>query len=445
MRISILRRYRSVLFGARAISLIAVASAVVAVSVVSPPPADAVTVGQLKTPAGLCLDNKGGVTSQNNPVLIWTCNGGPQQTWTGADNGSIQVQGQCLTPYGGIVRAYVPVVIARCNGGPAQTWTLRSNGTFSIRNSTLCLDNPNNSTRPGNAVQLYACNASDAQRWLVVVSGFPAPTTPPPVTTPPVTTPPPPPASSNPSGVSAPKGDLPGWQQIFVDDFSKPSATGSWANDCDPAKIVYTGAEGQKWRTYPKCYKDTYQKRPYRADAVLSTHDSVADYWLRQVDGIPAGASISPVINSAGQNQTYGRYTARFKVDTPNLREYYVAWLLWPQSEKWPVDGEMDFPEGSLAGSPGGFHHYSGAGSCVGGCQDQASATSAKFTEWHTYTMEWSPGRVRYILDDTVVLDSTKWVPSTPMRWELQTETNGNGSSSGHLLLDWVSVYRWVG
>jgi len=31
------------------------------------------------------------------------------------------------------------------------------------------------------------------------------------------------------------------------------------------------------------------------------------------------------------------------------------------------------------------------------------------------------------------------------MRWELQTETNGTGNSNGHLLLDWVSVYSWVG
>ena len=53
----------------------------------------------------------------------------------------------------------------------------------------------------------------------------------------------------------------------------------------------------------------------------------------------------------------------------------------------------------------------------------------ARFTDWHTYTIEWSPGRVRYLLDDVVVLDSTEWVPTTPMRWQLQTETRGDGNN----------------
>lgn len=416
----------------RSMFLFVVMSLLAAMTVVVAPTAHAATVGQLKTPAGLCLDNKGGVTTQNNPVQIWDCNGTGAQTWTGADDGTLQVQGRCLAPKYGSIQAGAAVVVVGCTGAASQRWTLRSNGNVAVRDSSVCLTNPNNSTQTGTTMRLAACQTVDSQRWLVVTSG----------STPPTTTPP---ASSNLSGVAAPKGDLPGWKQIFVDEFGKPSAAGSWANDCEPAKTVYTGSEGQQWRTYPKCYKDTYQKRPYRPDAVLSTHDGVVDYSLRQVDGVPAGASISPVINAGGQNQTYGRYTARFKVDTPNLQEYYVAWLLWPQSEKWPVDGEEDFPEGGLSGSPGGYHHYSGAGSCVGGCQDSASPTSAKFTEWHTYTIEWSPGRIRYILDDAVILDSTNWVPSTPMRWELQTETNGNGNNSGHLLLDWVSVYSWAG
>jgi beta-glucanase (GH16 family) len=132
-------------------------------------------------------------------------------------------------------------------------------------------------------------------------------------------------------------------------------------------------------------------------------------------------------------------------VDSPDLSEYYAAWLLWPQSENWPYDGEFDFPEGALSGNVGGFHHFSGEGSCADGCKTPALDIGAQFTDWHTYTMEWSPGRIRYLLDDTVVLDSTDFVPSTPMRWELQTETKGDGNSEGNLILDWVSVYSWNG
>ena len=246
------------------------------------------------------------------------------------------------------------------------------------------------------------------------------------------------------SGQFVPRADYTNWKHVFYDDFDKDAPLGSWGEDWDGNKIVYIGAQSQQWRAYPKSYKDTYDKRPYRSDRVLSVKNSILNFWLHTVDGLPAGANPSPIIASGSQYQTYGRYSARFKVDSPNMNEYYVAWLLWPQSERWPQDGEFDFPEGNLAGNVGGFHHYSGAGSCSNGCQDVANIpANTKFTDWHTYTIEWSPGRVKYILDDTVVLNSTKWVPSGPMRWQLQTETKGNGTSSGNLMLDWVSVWSY--
>lgn len=246
--------------------------------------------------------------------------------------------------------------------------------------------------------------------------------------------------NSSPSGEPMPVGDLPGWKLVFYDDFTKAAALGSWGSECDANKIVYTGAKEQKWKSYPECFRDTYQKRPYRADSVLSVKDGVLNFFLHPVNGEPAGANPSPVINNS-QYQTYGRYTARFKVDSPDLSEYYVAWLLWPQSGKWPDDGEEDFPEGPLADTVGGFHHYAGEGACVG-CQDKA-VSDKKFTAWHTYTIEWRPNNIKYILDEKIILDSDKWVPAIPMRWQLQTETKGFGTHSGNLMVDWVAIYEY--
>lgn len=244
------------------------------------------------------------------------------------------------------------------------------------------------------------------------------------------------------SGQLVPVGDLPGWKQIFYDDFTKDAPLGSWGSECNSDNIVYTGARGQKWKSYPKCFTDTYQKRPYRADSVLYVKDGMLIFHLHPVDGQPAGANPSPVINGNDQYQTYGRYTARFKVSNSSLSEYHIAWLLWPKSEKWPEGGEEDFPEGSLGGNIGGFHHYAGEGACVG-CQDPV-ATNEKFTDWHTYTIEWRPSNIKYILDGKVILNSNNWVPDKPMRWQLQTETKGYGSHSGKLMVDWVAVYKYV-
>lgn len=237
-----------------------------------------------------------------------------------------------------------------------------------------------------------------------------------------------------------PRGDLPGWKQVFFDDFDRDAPVGSWANECSPYDVVYTGAEGQQWLTYPRCFPDTFDRRPYRADEVLSVDNGYLVFDLHNVDGVPAGASASPILDTGSQYQTYGRYSVRMRVDTPDLDEYYVAWLLWPQSEQWPRDGELDFPEGWLSRTVGGWQHFAGEGSCDG-CKIPSRDIGARFTDWHTYTIEWSPGRVRYLLDDTVVLDSTQWVPTTPMRWQLQTETRGDGNNRGRVLVDWAAVW----
>jgi beta-glucanase (GH16 family) len=165
-------------------------------------------------------------------------------------------------------------------------------------------------------------------------------------------------------------------------------------------------------------------------------HDGVLDFFLHQVDGQPAGANPSPVITGSSQYQTYGRYDARFKVDSPDLSEYYVAWLLWPQSEGDWQCAESDYPEGGLDGTVGGFAHYGCSGD-----QDEIDGGGARYTDWHTYTQEWMPGERKYYVDNKVVATSTNQVYDKPQRWQLQTETNGDGNSSGHLTVDWVTVY----
>jgi hypothetical protein len=255
---------------------------------------------------------------------------------------------------------------------------------------------------------------------------------------------PPPPPSGNPSGVSVPTADLPGWHNIFWDDFTLDAPIGSFASASDPSKIVYTGAQGQKWQAYPQTYLDSYQNRPYRSDAVLSVSNSCLDFYLHNVDGIPAGANPSPVITGTSREVLYGRFSTRFRVTNNTLSEYYVAWMV-VDANNYPMDGEEDWPEGNLNGNVSGFHHAPRAlGSTV---YDQIVANvpaGTVFTDWHTYTHEWTPGRMRFLLDDVVVLDSTQWVPTGASRWQLQTETNGFGTHQGHLECDWVSVWAYA-
>ncbi len=248
-------------------------------------------------------------------------------------------------------------------------------------------------------------------------------------------------ACHSPSGEDMPVGDLAGWRQVMTEDFTLDAPQGSWGTECDHTHIDYVGATGTQWRSYPRCFLDTYQGRPYRSDAVLSVHDGVLDFNLHQVDGQPAGANPSPILSTGTQYQTYGRYVARMRVTTPPSWGY-AAWLLWPETEEWS-DGEIDFPEGYLDGEVFGFTHCVGTPTVNCGAADTDGAT---FTDWHTYVTEWSPGRVRFLLDGDVVMDYVGEVPTVPMRWQLQTETNGPAADeAGHVEVDWVTAYEWSG
>lgn len=248
---------------------------------------------------------------------------------------------------------------------------------------------------------------------------------------------------ANPSGQPLPVGNLAGWTQVFLEDFNVDAPTGSWGTTVADV-VVYTGDHSGKWTVYPDGWPSTNSgSNPgYMPSAVLSCHDSVLDFYLHQVNGLPAGANPCPYINGTDGYQAYGRYDARFKVvynDDSQLDQYAIAWLLWPKNDADWQSAESDFPEQDNLNqqSVDAFAHYGGSGN-----QDYFTA-AVDLTQWHTYTQEWLPGQRSYYLDGTLVGTSTNQVWSGIERWQLQTElsTASDPTTTGHILLDWVSVY----
>ncbi len=423
---------------------------------------------------GKCLENWFNAQRNTNFISTYRCDGNNQaQKWAMAGDGSIRTkENYCLdVPYA-TKKVGTRIWLWQCNGTVAQKWEIRSDGTIRNPNSSLCLEITATDTFLGGPnVLLQTCNGNNQRQiWTVPTAPLPLPTLPPTNPPAPAPTPSPTPApastpATSPSKEAMPGNDIPGWRQVFTDDFTRPAALGSWGSECDHLRTVYTGlasaalgAANTQWRSYPQCFSDTYQKRPYRADQVLSVHDGVLDFHLHKVDGQPAGANPSPIIKNGSQYQLYGRYAARFRVtNASQLSDYYAAWLLWPQTENWngsgPGDGEIDFPEGSLNGAVGGFNHclYNNSYNCA-----SANTGGVNFSDWHTYVIEWTPEAIRFFLDgrkipltlgdDRVVDEYTDHanIPNVPMRWQLQTETNGPGTSNaeGHLEVDWVAVYE---
>jgi hypothetical protein len=232
------------------------------------------------------------------------------------------------------------------------------------------------------------------------------------------------PSSGSPSGQSMPVGDLPGWRQVFTDDFTSNVALGSWP-----------GAYAAKWADYTYAGShDTNGGAEWNTVKDVSVSAGMADYYLHSESGKAYSAAILP----RTPTQTYGRYQVRFKVD-PGMTDWKSAWLLWPDDDVWPAHGEIDWPEGDLTGTMEGFMHYANPN----GGQDWAPSNVAFASGWHTATTEWLPGSVKYYLDGNLVGSFTHEVSSYPMHWVLQSESASGSrpTGSGHIKIDWVAVY----
>jgi hypothetical protein len=304
---------------------------------------------------------------------------------------------------------------------------------------------------PGRRVRAFVTRARPGTTWAVAAvdragnvsrparATAPAPA---PVTAAPAAAPATAPAAAAPAApsfaregvdVRMPVGDRPGWKQTFTDDFTKDVPLGSF-----PAAV------SDKWGAYRDGWTDTTRRGVYTPSKVLSVSGGVLDYAVHTEAGVHLVAAPTPKLPNANPDfgQTYGRYAVRFRSDL--LPGYKVAWLLWPDSGRWPGDGEIDFPEGDLDGRICGYvHHQEGTSP---GDQD-ATCSGESFQGWHTAVIEWTPAYVRFVLDGVTMRVATSRLPTTSMHWVLQTETNLDGrpiadATAGHVQIDWVAAWR---
>ena len=122
-----------------------------------------------------------------------------------------------------------------------------------------------------------------------------------------------------------------------------------------------------------------------------------------------------------------------------SLPGYGIGFLLWSDTNTW-TDGEIDFPEGGLDGPAHGYNHV------LANPAKNSMVYTAKtgFADWHTYTINWTPGQISFEMDGVVVATTTTNVPTKPLHWVMQVGTTGvtpDPAVRGHLLIDWATVY----
>ncbi|WIJ45082.1 glycoside hydrolase family 16 protein [Curtobacterium citreum] len=205
--------------------------------------------------------------------------------------------------------------------------------------------------------------------------------------------------------------------QTFREDFTTPAAANG------PFAKRYANA----WQPYP----DGMGDGKYWSGSQVSAHEGVLDVTL---DG-KHGAAGTFGTQRGAWDYVGGTFTVRARGVGGDGNG--AAFIVWPKSNVW-AEGEMDFPEGNFDQVPYAFHH-----SMTPGKEASAVALSTKVSwrSWHTYSVQWIPGRsVTYSVDGRVLQTVTRDVPTTPHRFMFQT---GNWGKAGHLYIDYVSIASW--
>ena len=224
-----------------------------------------------------------------------------------------------------------------------------------------------------------------------------------------------------------PVGNLPGWKQVFADDFNSTVARGS-----------FPGPYANKWTSYSG-FTDTFKHGDYNK-GIISAQNGNLDLYLHSVNGRPQGAAPIPLVNGRWGGQTYGRFSVRLRGDA--LKGYGMGYILWPDSGDWH-EGEVDFPESGMDDVAKAYNHCLSdpAKNCL------AANSNAHYTSWHTYTTDWTPQRITFSIDGKVLATTTSNIPRKPLHWVMATSTTASGPStsiSGHLYLDWAVIYTYA-
>lgn len=257
------------------------------------------------------------------------------------------------------------------------------------------------------------------------------------------------------SGQVMPVGDIPGWHQVFADDFAGDNVpvgafSGcSWPQGTPVARLQCSGLAAYpnvaaKWFAYPDGWPGTPSTGVYEPSQVLSIQDGVMTFHMHTANGIHMIAAAVPKIPGGSGpvgGQRYGRYMVRARIDP--VRGYHVSFLLWPDSDVWPRDGEVDFPEANFDSSVvSGFVHWQDV---FGEPQQASYSVATNFSDWHTYATDWTPTGCSFFIDGVLVGKSAK-SPATFMHWVLQTGTSVSqgapvGAAAGDVQIDWVTAY----
>jgi hypothetical protein len=289
-----------------------------------------------------------------------------------------------------------------------------------------------------------------------------------------------------------PVGDLPGWTQVFADDFLYTFAEGSITPN--GSGILASGPAaatlGPKFTFYPDTWNSTHGTKVYPKTegepgypgnwpAINGKYypSKVLSFAMAPPDGTAPGVMqirqhselVGGVMTAMGavvkprhpsgdyMRPAYARYAFRMRVRsakiggvdfaltnnfTTSQNLYHIHVPLSIDSNNWPQNGEFNHPDGDVNRAIKGTYHPAANQN-----ESWVYAPTPPMSpfQWHVYETIWTPGRVRFLIDGIAWKDTTDRVPSQEMAIALfQHEVNWRqppGDEEAITDVDWVVMY----
>lgn len=223
-----------------------------------------------------------------------------------------------------------------------------------------------------------------------------------------------------------PRGDLPGWRQVFSDDFDGTALnTERWGR--------YTGRPGSD----PGSQWAASHVIVGGGVMTLSTYRDPAYGNAWTSGGINNARSVA---------LRAGKYEIRMRAD--RARGINAVALLWPTDNRWPP--EIDFVEdrdGDREDYAATLHYRGSDGKHR---QIHRPPRHVDMRDWHTYGVEWGAGRVVYTFDGKPwATVETRHVPDVRMGLAIQSNAVTRGAvqpdsttpAVSAVQVDWVVGY----
>jgi K319-like protein/glycosyl hydrolase family 16 len=214
------------------------------------------------------------------------------------------------------------------------------------------------------------------------------------------------------------------------DGFTTAAGTLDWGRPVAGDEFDYIGApDPAKWWVY--------DSPGHAGNGVRSPAQFAVNGSLLVITGTPDGTTGG--MAALFDRRKYGRWETRMALPDGD-NEYHGVSILWPDSENWPCDGEIDYAENLGDRSEMKFFNHHSCANLMTSVTKPVDAT-----QFHNYAVEWTPDKI------VGYLDGVEWfsdndpdhLPPGPMHQTLQLDWFPDATTDGgaRMLVDWVRVY----